>query len=326
MLVLAPAAALAAFCAWLLVVISCRYVSVASIVAAVVLVSFQILLTSAPWSGDQFVVTLFCALAALLVIVRHRANLRRLWSGTENRLKENATMFVFSKILHVLALGLWFGSVAFFTLAGALIFDAFSKEAAKEELLSPETASEAARPLWFSVPDYLKNAPPSDKFPNPLRQEQGSRAAGLAVAPLFPWYYGIQTACALVGAITAVGWCLSGSRGWVHRLRAVLLVLALATLAVGWWLEIEVTAKRGPRNDLTDQVLVEPKPTTQQIQAAEQARAEFGKWHGFSLIQNFATLLLVTGAMALSAQLPSGTEVNHKTAEDSRNKKLMVTN
>jgi hypothetical protein len=82
------------------------------------------------------------------------------------------------------------------------------------------------------------------------------------------------------------------------------LVLALLTVALGWWLEGVVTAKRGPRNDLTDQVILSASPSQDDIQAAEKARADFGMWHGFSLIQNFATLLLVTGVMALAAQLP----------------------
>ena len=40
---------------------------------------------------------------------------------------------------------------------------------------------------------------------------------------------------------------------------------------------------------------------------AASARAEFGKWHGYSLMLNMATLALVTAGMALAAQLPDGT-------------------
>ena len=191
--VLVPGAALAAAAAWLAVVMSSRYVSVASVVAAVVLAGFHILLTGQPWSGPQLVVTLFVTVAALLVVVRHRTNLRRLWSGGESRLKESATMFLVSKVVHVLALGLWFGTVVFFTLAGGLMIDAFTKEAAKED-----------RPLWFPVPEAMKKEPPSAKFPNPLRLEQGSRAFGVAVSPLFPWYYGIQAGCGVLAALTAL--------------------------------------------------------------------------------------------------------------------------
>jgi acyl phosphate:glycerol-3-phosphate acyltransferase len=313
-LVLVPYAALAALAAWLAVVISSRYVSVASVVAAVVLVGFQIIFAPQPWSGPEFVVTLFCVLAALLVVVRHRSNLRRLWCGSEHQLKESRTMFVVSKIVHVLALGLWFGTVAFFTLAGGLMIQAFENEARNE-----------ARPLWFPVPSEMTKAPPSDKFPNPLRLEQASRAFGVAVSPLFPWYYGIQAGCALLGTLTAVGWCLAGAKGRVHYVRAGLLVLALVTVGVGWWLEGVVNDKRGPRDQLTDEVLKKAEPSPTDVEAAVQARAEFVRWHLYSLAQNGATLLLVTAAMALAALLPAATAVNHRDTESTEIKRELVT-
>jgi hypothetical protein len=40
-------------------------------------------------------------------------------------------------------------------------------------------------------------------------------------------------------------------------------------------------------------------------QVAESARAEFGRWHGYSLLLNLLTVLLVTVAMALAARLPA---------------------
>ncbi len=294
-LVLAPWATLTAAVAWILVVASSRYVSAASVVAAIVLAGYQMVVPDQPWSGPQLVVTLFCALAALLVVVRHASNLQRLLSGTENRLKESAGMFAFSKTVHVLALGLWFGTVVFFTLAGGLMIQAFTTTAGLEV---------KDRPLWFPVPDAFQKDPPSQAFPNPLRLEQGSRAFGVAVSPLFPWYYGIQTVCALLCTLTAVGWCLS-EKGFVHRTRAVLLLLALLTLGAGWWLDGVVSSLRVDRERLSDQVITSsPVASGQEIQAAEKARADFGMWHGMSLIQNFTTLLLVAVAMALAAYLP----------------------
>jgi acyl-phosphate glycerol 3-phosphate acyltransferase len=295
-LVLVPFAALAAVGVWLVITVSTRYVSLASVLAVVALCAFHILLTPQPWSGSQLVVTLFCLAAALLVVVRHRTNLRRLWSGNENRLKESSTMLLLSKTLHVLALGLWFGATVFFTLAGVLIFGAFEEKARLEK---------DNRPLWFPVPDAMNKEPPSEKIPRPLRLEQGSRAGGAAVAPLFPWYYGIQTGCAIVGLGTALGWSLNRRSGWLPFVRAILLGLALATVGVGWWLEGVVTAKRVPRNELMDQVIMKSHPSKQEIDDAVKARADFGMWHGFSLLQNFTTLLLVTVAMALAAHLPA---------------------
>jgi glycerol-3-phosphate acyltransferase PlsY len=311
--VLVPYAALAALATWLAVVTSSRYVSVASVLAALVLCAFQILFTQQPWWGPQFAVTLFITLAALLVVVRHRTNLRRLWTGRESRLKESATMFLTSKIVHVMALGLWFGTVVFFTLAGVLMIDAFREQSAS-----------ADRPMWFPVPEAMTKEPPSAKFPNPLRLEQGSRAFGVAVTPLFPWYYGIQAVCALLGSLTSVGWCLSGARGWLLRTRAVLLVIALLTVGVGWWMEGIVSAKRGPRNELTDKVLIQATPGQQEIVDAEKARADFGMWHGLSLIQNFTTLFLVTAAMALAAQLPTSAALNHGDTEDTEKKEMVA--
>src|SRR5439155_717986 len=83
-----------------------------------------------PWSPPQNIVSVFGLAAAALVVVRHAGNLRRLLAGTENRLQESPAMMLFSKTLHVLALGLWFGSAAFFTLAGYLIFEEFKEDVA----------------------------------------------------------------------------------------------------------------------------------------------------------------------------------------------------
>jgi acyl-phosphate glycerol 3-phosphate acyltransferase len=314
--VLVPWAALVAAVAWIAVVLSSRFGSAASVIAAVVLAGFQILFTPQPWSGPRLLVTLFCALAALLVVVRHRGNLRRLASGTEHHLKENPAMLLLGKVLHVLSVGLWFGTVVFFTLAGVLIFDAFGKEAAKPDTGAKTPGAQDQRPVWFPVPPEMNKEPPGPKFPNPLRLEQGTRAAGLAVSPLFPWYYGIQIVCALVATLTAVGWCLSLGKGPLLRTRAVVLAVALLTVAAGWWLEGVVSALRVPRNDLTDQVLISASPSPEEIQAAEKARADFGMWHGFSLIQNFATLLLVTIAMAMAANLPARVDSRQPGARD----------
>jgi len=251
------------------------------------------------WREPQSVVTVFCVLAAVLVVVRHRTNLRRLWSGNENRLKESKTMLFVSKTLHVLAVGLWFGTMVFFTLSGVLMFEAFKEESRKDD----------DRELWFPIPEAMKKAPPSPRFPNPLREEQGLRAFGVAVAPLFRWYYGIQTGCAVVAFGTALGWSLKRGCGWLNFVRACLLGLALLTVGVGCWLENVVADKRGPRNELTDKVILKSHPTQEELDAAGLARAHFGLWHGFSLLQNFTTLLLVTAAMVLAAHLPAAETV-----------------
>ncbi len=80
---LAPLPAACALGAWAVVLALTRYVSLASIVGAVVLPSAMIALDRAHWLGKGVSVFGLCVLASILVIVRHRANLGRLAAGTE---------------------------------------------------------------------------------------------------------------------------------------------------------------------------------------------------------------------------------------------------
>jgi glycerol-3-phosphate acyltransferase PlsY len=75
----APLVALCAAALWLLVFVALRYASVASMLAAVSLPLVALAL------GEPTAVVVFGALAAVAVIVLHRANIRRLFRGTENR-------------------------------------------------------------------------------------------------------------------------------------------------------------------------------------------------------------------------------------------------
>ncbi|MFO0881134.1 MAG: DUF4149 domain-containing protein [Gemmataceae bacterium] len=203
-------------------------------------------------------------------------------------------MFCFLRHLHQVAVALWFGAVVFFTVAGLLIFTAFNE-------LAEQPAE--SRPMWLPVPAQFDQPSPGEGFPEPLRKEQGSRAAGVAVGSIFPFYYGLQVGCGLLALLTAL---LPGREVPWYRLRAVLLALALATAVGGWWLERQVHFLREPRNDFTDQVLRASVPTPALVAQARGARQEFGRWHGFSLIQNFLTLALVTGATVLAPSLVSG--------------------
>jgi len=81
---LAPWAALTAFGVWVVVAVVFRYSSLASMSAAAAApISFALMQREA--FGERLPVFLFAVAIAVLVIVRHRANIRRLLAGTENR-------------------------------------------------------------------------------------------------------------------------------------------------------------------------------------------------------------------------------------------------
>ena len=75
----APLVAFAGLGAWLVVFLLLRYASVASILAALALAPI------AAGFGEPWPVVAFGAAAGVAVLVLHRANLKRLRSGTENR-------------------------------------------------------------------------------------------------------------------------------------------------------------------------------------------------------------------------------------------------
>jgi glycerol-3-phosphate acyltransferase PlsY len=77
---LAPEIAAGVFVLWIVVGLVTRYVSVASMVAAVAFV------VSAVVTGQPWPVVAFTVFATGVVFWRHRANIARLRAGTENRL------------------------------------------------------------------------------------------------------------------------------------------------------------------------------------------------------------------------------------------------
>jgi acyl phosphate:glycerol-3-phosphate acyltransferase len=201
-------------------------------------------------------------------------------------------MIALLRTMHVLSVALWFGAVAFFTVAGVLIFNAFERESLKK-------ADE--RPAWFPTAElYDKEPPPKSNFPDPLIKEQGSRAAGVAVSEIFPVYFMLQAGCGALAVLTALGLTLMQG-GRLNAVRLVVCVLALAAALGGWWLERRVHDLRDVRSERTDAVLASASPSAEQIEEARAARADFGKWHGISLLVNFATLGLTLVAAGMAA-------------------------
>jgi acyl-phosphate glycerol 3-phosphate acyltransferase len=183
--VLLPWPALGALVTWMAVLIAWRYVSLASLAAVAALCAVYLVTTTQPLAQDHLILTLFCLVAAALVIIRHRTNITRLTRGTENRLQETRTMLTLSKTIHVLALGLWFGSGVFFTFVAApLIFQSFESMA----------RSPAERPAWLA-----------DNFD----KGKATQLAGVAVGPIFPWYFLLQGICASLTLATAYAWTRS---------------------------------------------------------------------------------------------------------------------
>jgi len=82
---LAPAAAAVSIVAWLAIVLTTRYVSLGSIVAAVLL-PVAVVASRALACRPQPPALIAASVAiAVIVLVTHRANIRRLRNGTENR-------------------------------------------------------------------------------------------------------------------------------------------------------------------------------------------------------------------------------------------------
>ncbi len=273
--VLLPAPALGALLTWAVILCAFLYVSLASLSAAVILCGLQVLVGPylvwcyEPFAAGNSILTVFCLVAACLVFVRHRTNIFRLLHGTENRLPETPTMFLLTKTIHVLALGLWFGSVVFFTFSALVVFESFESLAAQPP--------PAQRPAWL---------------PESFDKEKGTQLAGLAVGPLFPWYYLLQGVCGLLTVVTALSLARSEPQARAHQVRFFILALALATVIAAWPIANRVSALRDARYAADRAV-------------AASAKADFGRWHRYSLLLNFATLGLVTVAMALAARLPN---------------------
>jgi acyl-phosphate glycerol 3-phosphate acyltransferase len=294
-LVLVPGPALAALIVWSVVVLATRYVSVASILAVLALVTAQVVAT-VTWSDPR---TLFCLLAGALVIVKHRSNLARLAAGSENQLKETPAMIRITRSLHVVAVALWFGSAVFFSLIAApLLFSGFEK-------LGEQEMQRAwfQRAPWFNFKDDALNV----NGP----KEQGTRAAGYAIGPMFLWYFALQGVCGFVALATALPWA---QRGGVHRWRLSLLLTAVVLVVAGWPVERYVEAVRDPRNQAYERYL--QAQTAENLAAMQAARSEFGMWHGVSLLLNFAVIICVAGATALSAHLPADTVAAPATNKD----------
>jgi acyl phosphate:glycerol-3-phosphate acyltransferase len=264
--VLLPGPALGTVLMFGIGLIASRYMSVASMVGGTMLLLLQLTTNAHPFSGAQAGLTCFCAIAATLVIVRHFANVGRLFAGSESPLlQENATMGSLARVVHVMALGFWFGGAAFFTFVTTpIIFNTF------DGLVENQTGS---RPEWM---------------PATITKLQASQLAGIAVSPIFPWYFLLQGICGLLALATAFRLAAGKPLGRFDRWRVAILVLGIVTILIGLPLVQKIDGLRAAR-----------------AAGDEAARAAFATWHLISLFLNFITVGLAGAAMGMAAFLPS---------------------
>jgi len=271
--VLVPGPAAFAILVFAAVLATTRTVSVGSIVAAGALCAARLVSVPDPFGREAIVVTGFCLTGALLVLVKHRANIARLRLGTENRLEDKPMIDTLARAIHVVSLGLWFGAAVMFNLivAPTQFFEAFP--AVVESAPSDRTANLQLAP----------DATPEQK------KDLATALAGSAVGPVFPKFFRLQAVCASLALVTAVGWW--NRPGRLHRWRALYLGLAALTVVVGWPISLKVSALRVERfhgNFMT----------------ATAAKEAFAEWHLVSLLLSLVTVALVGIALAMAAKMP----------------------
>ena len=271
--VLAAGPAALAIAMWVVVLFASRIVSLASLAAAMILVAARLVGTPAAFSPEHLPVTLYLLIGTGLVVVKHRANVRRLLANTESRIGDFPVRDTVVRGLHVLALGLWFGGAAFFNFGTATaIFASFkdvvhsgpSDRTAGETIIAPDASDERKAAL-------------------------ASALAGSAVGPVFPRYFAMQAVCGVIALVTALSWWRFGG---VHRWRVYVVAVAALTVAVAWPISDEVSRLRLMRFSADAAV-------------ASEAKAAFGPWHLVSLLLSFVTVCLAGVALALASKLPN---------------------
>jgi acyl-phosphate glycerol 3-phosphate acyltransferase len=264
--VLMPGPAMGAVITFVVVLFLTRFMSVASTIAALMLFLIQATITVRPFAGANGALTCFCAIAAILVVVRHSSNVRRLFAGTEGQLlKENATTERLARIMHVLMLGFWFGGAAFFSfVATPLIFTTFDRLVENRS---------GGRPEWL---------------PTDLTKLQASQLAGLAVSPIFPEYFLLQGICGLLALAMTFRLTAGQPLNRFERWRVGVLATGVAAVLLGLPLVQKIDALR-----------------TARAHGDEAARAAFAAWHLASLLLNFITVGFAAAALGMAAFLPA---------------------
>ena len=276
--VLVPGPAALAILFWVATLLAWRIVSAASLVAAGVLLLARLLSTRAPFSVEAMPITLYLIAAIAMVVLKHRKNIERLLGGTENRIRDFSMRQPALRVLHVLALGFWFGGAGFFNfLAAPAIFASFKQVVAAGP--SDRTAYETIVP---------------DDATTERKDALASALAGSAVGPIFSRYFAMQAVCGSLALLTALSWW--NVEGKVNRWRVCIIALAVLCVCIGWPISNYVSELRLLR--------FAPDPAR-----AAAAKASFAAWHLLSLFLSFVTDCLAGVALALAVARPQNVSV-----------------
>ncbi len=272
MAVLVPVPFAVALLAWVAVVLATRYVSLGSVVAAVALVVARLLNTPNAFAFPEWIVTAFCLVGASLVVVKHVGNIQRLLAGSENKITDGILRPIALRALHLLAVGLWFGSGAFFIFVAATPLLTAYKEVVNDPP-SYRTAGLAVVP-----PDATDEQ----------KKQLASALGGVAVAPLFPRFFVLSALCAGVAVITAEG-LRRMKRTKIQKWRLWLCVVGAVLVAVGWPLSVFVAELNAQRFE------------------SPEAQKLFNPLHGVSLMGSAITTVVAGVVLLLGAMMPTGT-------------------
>ncbi len=269
-LVLMPWPTVMAFLTWITVVLSLRYVSLASMAAVLVLTFAQIVrLLFSP--DSSVLLAVFTIVGTGLVIIKHRSNIKRLLAGKENQSMVSTTGQAVVRAIHVVALGFAFGSAIFFNLLAAPTMNRSFQEA-----------------IANAPNDRTAHLPITENLSEEQKKSLGSALFGTAVGPLFPIFFNGQLCTALLILITAMSW---RSVGKIHRIRFILATIGFLLVGANYFLSDYVSQIRLLRFS-TD------------VAIATKAKADFASWHLISLLVSMIHILVLMGLMPLAAFLP----------------------
>jgi acyl phosphate:glycerol-3-phosphate acyltransferase len=264
--VLAPLPFAAALATWLLALLVSRMVSLASILAVFALSTVQLLV--APPNA----VAGFCIIGSLFVVVKHRANVGRLFAGTESQIGDGPMRQGLLRIVHVVAAGVWVGAAGFFNFV-------------------------VAPSLVATYPNVVRTAPSDRTAFLPIvpagttetdRDNLGLALFGAGVGPIFPKLFATQLICGVL--VLATAWTWRKELPGRHKIRVQLAFAALASVAAGWWVSDVVSRLRLARFD---------------PDLAAIAKEQFATWHFVSLGLSFVTIALALALLVLAARLPA---------------------